>query len=121
MKSSCASGISCLLPRVSGRRPELLDEAGRASLVEVLVYAYDDSGNLVPQTDTPTPFTYRPLDQAPCDGMLAAAARCYDPNPGRWLELDPIGFEGGDANLCRYVNTELRGSFPSEDGVIRQA
>ena len=106
MKSSCASGIACLLPRVSGRRPELLDEAGRTSLGELLVYVYDGSGNLVPQTDAPTPFTSRPLDQAPCDGMLVTATRCYDPSPGRWLERDPVGFEGGDANLCRSVNTE---------------
>lgn len=27
----------------------------------------------------------------------------YDPSVGRWLSEDPIGFEGGDANLERYV------------------
>ena len=32
----------------------------------------------------------------------------YDPTVGRWLSEDPIGFEGGDANLHRYVrNTPL--------------
>lgn len=27
----------------------------------------------------------------------------YDPNIGRWLEEDPIGFEGGDVDLYRFV------------------
>ncbi len=27
----------------------------------------------------------------------------YDPTIGRWLSRDPIGFEGGDSNLYRYV------------------
>ena len=27
----------------------------------------------------------------------------YDPTIGRWFSEDPIGFEGGDANLYRYV------------------
>lgn len=30
----------------------------------------------------------------------------YDPSIGRWLEEDPIGFEGGDANLYRYVGND---------------
>ncbi len=30
-------------------------------------------------------------------------ARHYDPNTGRFLSEDPIGFAGGDANLYRYV------------------
>ena len=30
----------------------------------------------------------------------------YDPTIGRWLSEDPIGFEGGDANLYRYVGNQ---------------
>ncbi|MBI3377385.1 MAG: transglycosylase SLT domain-containing protein [Nitrospirae bacterium] len=30
-------------------------------------------------------------------------ARWYDPESGRFLSEDPIGFEGGDVNLYRYV------------------
>ena len=30
--------------------------------------------------------------------------RWYDPQVGRWISEDPIGFAGGDANLARYVN-----------------
>src|SRR5947209_4115396 len=35
----------------------------------------------------------------------------YDPRIGRWLTMDPIGFDAGDPNLYRYVNnnaTNLR-------------
>jgi uncharacterized protein RhaS with RHS repeats len=27
----------------------------------------------------------------------------YDSKTGRWMQQDPIGFAGGDANLYRYV------------------
>lgn len=30
----------------------------------------------------------------------------YDPNIGRWLNEDPIGFEAGDENLYRYVGND---------------
>jgi RHS repeat-associated protein len=30
--------------------------------------------------------------------------RYYDPKAGRYISEDPIGFEGGDVNLYRYVN-----------------
>jgi RHS repeat-associated protein len=36
-------------------------------------------------------------------GLQYNHARWYDPKIGRWLSEDPIGFEGGDANLSRYV------------------
>jgi hypothetical protein len=38
----------------------------------------------------------------------------FSPNLGRWLEEDPIGFEGGDSNLYRYVaNTPTNATDPS--------
>ncbi len=30
----------------------------------------------------------------------------FDPTVGRWLSIDPIGFEAEDANLYRYVGNE---------------
>jgi RHS repeat-associated protein len=36
-------------------------------------------------------------------GLQYNHARWYDPKIGRWLSEDPIGFEGDDANLSRYV------------------
>jgi RHS repeat-associated protein len=33
--------------------------------------------------------------------------RWYDPNTGQWLSEDPIGFDGGDVNLYRYVGNDV--------------
>jgi len=33
--------------------------------------------------------------------------RWYDPTTGRWLSQDPIGFNGSDTNLYRYVKNNL--------------
>ena len=46
-------------------------------------------------------FTGRFYDQA--TGLQNNLNRWYDASVGRWLSEDPIGFEGGDANLYRYV------------------
>lgn len=37
------------------------------------------------------------------DGLYYYRARFYDPEAGRFLSEDPIGFEGNDVNLYRYV------------------
>jgi RHS repeat-associated protein len=36
-------------------------------------------------------------------GLFYYRARWYDAGVGRFISQDPIGFEGGDANLYRYV------------------
>ena len=33
--------------------------------------------------------------------------RWYDPNVGRWLSEDVIGFKAGDENLVRYVGNSV--------------
>ena len=43
----------------------------------------------------------------------------YDPTVGRWLSLDPIGFEGNDTNLYRYVGNEPTG-FGDSMGLKKQ-
>lgn len=41
-------------------------------------------------------------------------ARTYDPSITRWMSFDPIGFEGGDGNLFRYVrNSPVMFTDPS--------
>lgn len=37
------------------------------------------------------------------NGFYYMRARYYDPNVGRFISEDPIGFEGGDVNLYAYV------------------
>jgi uncharacterized protein RhaS with RHS repeats len=34
----------------------------------------------------------------------------YSPSLGRWLQVDPVGFAGGDANLYRYVRNDPTGA-----------
>src|SRR5207245_11481218 len=36
-------------------------------------------------------------------GLQYNRARYYDPDTGRWLSQDPLGFDAGDSNLYRYV------------------
>ncbi len=40
-----------------------------------------------------------------------SSARWYDPEVGRWLSEDPIGFGAGDANLYRYVGNGVTGDI----------
>lgn len=37
------------------------------------------------------------------NGLLYMRARYYDPEVGRFISKDPIGFWGGDLNLYAYV------------------
>ena len=39
----------------------------------------------------------------PDTGLVRFGYRDYDPEIGRWTSKDPIGFDGGDANLYGYV------------------
>ena len=47
-------------------------------------------------------FTGREWDQE--IGLYFYRARYYDPEVGRFVGKDPIGFAGGDVNLYRYAN-----------------
>jgi len=67
-------------------------------------YDYDSFGNLEQQGESiEQPFTYtaRELDEE--TGLYYYRARYYDPQVGRFVSKDPIGFEGGDNNLYGYV------------------
>lgn len=39
-------------------------------------------------------------------GFVRFGARDYNPETGRWMQKDPIGFAGGDVNLYRYVGND---------------
>jgi RHS repeat-associated protein len=73
-------------------------------------------GQLLSQTNSSVgclfAYTGRPLDQA--TGLQNNLNRWYDAIVGRWLSQDPIGFNGGDANLYRYVgNSPVDGMDPA--------
>jgi len=66
---------------------------------------YDAFGNVTsesnPTVDSLFLFTARPFDAD--TGLQNNLNRWYDASVGRWLSEDPIGFNGGDGNLYRYV------------------
>jgi RHS repeat-associated protein len=76
---------------------------------------YDAFGNVTSDT-APTAeslflYTARPFDAG--TALQNNLNRWYDPAIGRWMSADPIGFEGSDANLYRYVHsTPLNNTDP---------
>jgi RHS repeat-associated protein len=67
-------------------------------------YAYDAYGNLVDQTGSvEQPYTYTGREFDSESGLYYYRARNYDLSTGRFLQEDPIGFDGGDLNLYTYV------------------
>lgn len=69
-------------------------------------YAYDEHGKVLSQEEAiSNPFKYvgqyGVMDEG--NGLLYMRARFYDPEIGRFISKDPIGFAGGDLNLYAYV------------------
>ena len=82
---------------------------------------YDGFGNVLSETNPSFgdryKFTAREFDSA--TGLQYNRARYYDPTIGRWTSQDPLGFDGGDANLYRYVkNTPTRSTDPTGLGPL---
>lgn len=76
---------------------------------------YDAFGNIVSETDASWSgrYMWTGREWDPDIKLQYNRARWYDPTIGRWTTEDPIGFEGGDANLYRYVeNNPLNGVDP---------
>jgi len=76
------------------------DEAG-AVAAEYEYDAYGRRDAISEDIEQPYAFTGREWDTE--SGLYYYRARYYDPGTGRFLSEDPIGFDGGDANLYRYV------------------
>jgi len=62
---------------------------------------YDAYGNSAGSSRTRYGYTGRERDLD--TGLLYYRARWYDPQVGRFISEDPIGFQGGDVNLYAYV------------------
>jgi RHS repeat-associated protein len=97
-------------------------------------YQYDTFGNLVLiaditgtviSTDRSTAVTryqYTGRDWDADAGLQYNRMRWYDPATGRWINEDPIGFAGGDANLARYVGNDSTNEMdPSGQSPISKA
>jgi RHS repeat-associated protein len=81
-----------------------------ASGVVVEKRTYDSFGNLLttttPNSQQLTPnfrYGYTGRDRDSESGLDYYRARYYDPQVGRFISVDPIGFGAGDTNLYRYV------------------
>ncbi|MBN8605116.1 MAG: RHS repeat-associated core domain-containing protein [Planctomycetes bacterium] len=77
---------------------------------------YDAFGNIVKESDVNLEhrfaFTGREWDEE--IDLQYNRARYYDPQMGRWISKDLLGFDAGDMNLYRYVgNGPTDASDPS--------
>ncbi len=66
---------------------------------------YGSSGNIINDTNpaVSVPFGFAGGLHDRDTGLVRFGFRDYDPDTGRWSAKDPIGFEGGDADLYGYV------------------
>jgi RHS repeat-associated protein len=84
--------------------------------VVVNKFSYDPYGNITNQSEgINQPFKY--VGQfgviTEPNGFYYMRARYYDPQVGRFISEDPIGFDGGDENLYAYVkNNPVMGVDP---------
>jgi RHS repeat-associated protein len=68
---------------------------------------YDAFGNVTTDTNPGfQPFGYAGGLYDRDTGLLRFGVRDYDPATGRWLAKDPVGFDGGSANLYSYVGND---------------
>jgi RHS repeat-associated protein len=83
-----------------GSITHITDAAG--SVVNRCVY--NAFGEIVIQdSNLPNPYTYTSREYDQESGLYYYRARYYDTKIGRFLQKDPIGFDGGDVNLYAYV------------------
>ncbi|HLA10131.1 MAG TPA: RHS repeat-associated core domain-containing protein, partial [Pyrinomonadaceae bacterium] len=96
-QTNTATGVSYFLTDHLSTTTTLTDSTG--NVVETL--AYDSFGNNTGSTRTR--YTYTGRERDPDTGLLYYRARFYDPQLGRFISEDPIGFAGG-MNPFAYVD-----------------
>ena len=86
------------------------------------VTIYDNQGNEITASSNKyleNPFTYTGREYDVETGLYYYRARYYNPETGRFISEDPIGFRDGDLNLYRYVgNNPVNQVDPSGNGVF---
>jgi RHS repeat-associated protein len=82
--------------------PRLVINTATGQVVQRLVY---DTWGVVTSDSNPgfQPFGFAGGLYDPSTNLVRFGARDYEAITGRWTAKDPIGFNGGDTNLYRYV------------------
>ncbi|HKO42785.1 MAG TPA: Ig-like domain-containing protein [Pyrinomonadaceae bacterium] len=97
-QTSSVGGTAYFLTDHLGSTAALADANG--DLTQAL--SYDSFGNHIGSSSTRYTYTGRERDTD--TGLVNYRTRWYDPDAGRFLSEDPIGFGGGDINLYVYVH-----------------
>jgi RHS repeat-associated protein len=97
LKQTTGSTTSYFLTDHLGSTVGLVDQSGSITSQT----AYDSFGNATSQLPTRYGYTGREADEY--TGLYYYRARFYDPQIGRFISEDPIGFSGG-INWYAYVN-----------------
>ncbi len=69
-------------------------------------YAFDSFGKTTPTGSLVNPFQYTGRELDAETGLYYYHARYYDPNSGRFLSEDPIGFAGSGTDFYAYVRND---------------
>jgi RHS repeat-associated protein len=95
-QNDATGGIFYFLTDHLGSTRALTDGEGVVEQID-----YDSFGNSSGSALTRYDYTGRERD--PDTGLMYYRARWYDPQAGRFISEDPIGFRGGDVDLYSYV------------------
>jgi RHS repeat-associated protein len=93
-----------LADHLNSTRKILKNENGQVSTIASI--DYDSFGNKVAGTN-PIKYAYTGKFFDEITDLQWNLNRWYDPQTGQWMTQDPIGFNGGDVNLYRYVGNDV--------------
>lgn len=80
----------------------LTDDAGQV----LNEYSYDSYGNIETEVEALSQrYRYTGMEWDAATGLYHYRARAYDAELGRFLQEDPIGFNSGDLNFFRHVES----------------
>jgi RHS repeat-associated protein len=108
LRTTTGSTASYFLADHLGSTNGLADSTGAVTASN----SYDSFGN-PSNTSFPSRYQFTGREFDPTAKLQFSRARFYDPNLGRFISEDPIGFAGGDVNHYAYVwNNPQRYSDP---------